>query len=64
MATINISKKAESGIKQVIEQTMRKEFAKMRAENLPYVSNAEQKDIEKRYGKPSRDFVKTLRVKI
>ncbi len=65
MTTVNISKNEFVGtIREIVEHTMRKEFAKMRANALPYVSKAEQKDIEKRYTRPSSDFVKTLRVKI
>lgn len=40
-------------IKKVIVETIQQEMMKLRGDLLPYISNEEQKDIEKLYKKPS-----------
>lgn len=61
MATITIPKKE---LKRVVKESVREVFSqelmKLRALLLPFVSSKEQKDIEKRYGKPSRGAAKTI----
>lgn len=49
---------ARDSVREAIEA----EFSRIRASLLPAVSATEQRDIEKRYKKPSRHFVKTLRM--
>ena len=55
MATANVSdKKLRSLIKESMREVLKTELMKFRALASPEVSDREQKDIEKRYGKPSR----------
>ncbi len=54
--TTNISDKKLKGIiKESIREVFNANLMKLRAFALPHVSDKEQKDIEKRYGKPSRE---------
>jgi len=53
MATITSDKKLRSLIKESVREVLGTEIMKLRALALPEVSDKEQKDIEKRYGKPS-----------
>jgi hypothetical protein len=65
MAITTISdKKLRSFIRESIKEVLEAEFMKLRALMLPNVSDREQKDIEKRYGRPSRKKVKTLSVNV
>ena len=54
MATITSDKKLKSLIKESVREVLGTELMKLRALALPEVSDKEQKDVEKRYGKPSR----------
>lgn len=47
-------KKLKGFIRESIQEALKTEFMRVRALALPEVSRQEQKDIEKRYGKPSR----------
>lgn len=47
-------KKLKGFIKESIKEALETELMKVRALALAEVSRQEQKDIEKRYGKPSR----------
>lgn len=65
MANISIPKKElKTAVKESVREVLAQEFMNFRAVLLPYVSQREQKDIEKRYGKPSRKTVKTVKVEI
>lgn len=65
MTTITISKNdLKNTVRQAVENTMRKEFAKLRAASLPYVNKTEQREIEKKYKKPTRDFIKILHARV
>jgi len=59
---------SEKNIKNIIKESVREIFEqesiKFRALFLPSVSQKEQKNIEKLYGKPSRDVAKSLKIKI
>jgi len=46
--------KLKGFIKESVREVLETEFMKIRAFVLPEVSEREQKDIEKSYGKPSR----------
>jgi len=46
--------KLKGFIKESVREVLETELMKLRAFALPEVSEQEQKDIEKRYGKPSR----------
>lgn len=58
MATTVSEKKLKSIIKQSVKEVLGAELMKLRAFVLPEVSREEQKDIEKRYGNPSRKRAK------
>lgn len=65
MATIIIPKKElKTVIKESVREVLGQEFMKFRALLLPSISEKEQKDIERRYGKPSYKIAKTIEVKI
>ena len=53
MATALDNKKLRALVRESVREAVSAEFIKLGAFLLPYVSKAEQKDIEKRYGKPS-----------
>ena len=54
MVTKLSEKKLRSLIKDSVREALGSELMKLRALALPGVSQQEQDDIEKRYGKPSR----------
>jgi len=65
MATITIPKKElKTIIKESIREILEQESMKFRALFMPLVSQKEQRDIEKRYGKPSRKIAKSIEIKI
>ncbi len=56
----NVSEKKLKGlIKESVREVLTSELMKLRALSLSDVSEREQKDIEKRYGKPSRQKSKS-----
>jgi len=61
MTTITIPKKElKAVVKESVKEVFNQELMKLRALLLPFVSQKEQKDIEKRYGKPVRQTVKSI----
>jgi len=65
MATVTIPKKElKTIIKESVREIFEQESMKFQALFLPSVSPKEQKDIEKRYGKPSRKIAKSIEVKL
>jgi len=65
MVTITIPKKElKTAVKESVREVFEQELMKFRALFLPLVSRKEQRDIEKRYGKPSRKIVKSMEIKI
>ena len=65
MGTITIPKKElKAIIKESIREILEQESMKFRALFMPLVSQKEQRDIEKRYGKPSRKIAKSIEIKI
>lgn len=54
MVTTVSEKKLKFLIKQSFREVLETELMKLRALALPEISQQEQKDIERRYGKPSR----------
>jgi len=63
--TISLPKKnLEIFIRQTIKDSIREEIMKLRAVFLPYVSDKEQEDIEKLYGKPSRKIEKSYNLDV
>ena len=65
MAAITIT---ESRLKNLFRETLKEvltsEFMKLRADLLPFVSDKEQKEIKKMYGKPRRKIAKSVKFKI
>lgn len=55
-------------LKEVVRESVREAFTeelmRMRALFLPFVSSREQKDIERRYGKPSRKVAQSMEIRI
>ncbi len=65
MAVITIPKKElKAVVKESFREVFTQELMKFRALLLPFVSQKEQKEIEKLYGKPSRKTAKTLEIEI
>ena len=65
MTTITIPKKElKRVVKESIREVLKQELMKLRALFMPLVSQKEQRDIEKRYGKPSRKIAKSTEIKI
>lgn len=56
MTTTLTEKRLRSLIREGVREAIGAEFAKIRALALSEVSVKEQRDIEKRYGKPSRKY--------
>jgi hypothetical protein len=65
MRNITISKKdLKILIKESVKEVLEQEMMRLRALMLPYVSKAEQKDIERRYKKPLRRSIKRIEIEI
>ncbi|PIT95579.1 hypothetical protein CO116_00325 [Candidatus Falkowbacteria bacterium CG_4_9_14_3_um_filter_38_19] len=65
MAIITIPKKElKTIVKESIREILEQESMKFRALFIPLASRKEQRDIEKRYGKPSRKIAKSIEIKI
>ena len=65
MTTITIPKKElKTIVKESIREILEQESMKFRALFMTLVSQKEQRDIEKRYGKPSRKIAKSTETKI
>ena len=61
---VNISDtKLKTLIKESVREALKAEIMKLRALVLPDVSEEEQKDIEKRYGSPSRKSARSYILK-
>ena len=65
MATITIPKKElKTVVKESIREVLEQELMKFRALLTPLISQKEQKDIEKRYNRPSRKAAKSVEIQI
>ena len=63
MITYTIRKEElKTAVKEGVREALSQELVKFRALFLPAVSPKEQKDIEKRYGKPSRKTAKSVKI--
>ncbi|MDO9399271.1 MAG: hypothetical protein Q7T79_01090 [bacterium] len=51
-------------VKESVREVFQQELMKFRALILPFVSQKEQSDIEKRYNKPVRNIAKSIDIKI
>ncbi|OGZ46675.1 MAG: hypothetical protein A3J54_01625 [Candidatus Ryanbacteria bacterium RIFCSPHIGHO2_02_FULL_45_13b] len=63
MATALDNKKLRALVRESVREAVSAEFIKLGAFLLPYVSKAEQKDIEKQYSKPSRKAATVYRLR-
>lgn len=57
-------KELKTIVKESIREILEQESMKSRAFLMPWVSQKEQKDIEKRFSKPSRKAAKSIEIKI
>jgi hypothetical protein len=65
MSSITITEeKLKNLFKETLKEVLTLEFMKLRADLLPFVSEKEQKEIEKTYGKPTRKVSKSVKFKI
>mgnify|MGYP001560168462 FL=1 len=65
MSTITINEKElKIVVKESVREVLAQELMKLRALALPDISNKEQKEIEKLYGKPTRKIAKSIKVKL
>ncbi|OGZ54189.1 MAG: hypothetical protein A3H64_00040 [Candidatus Ryanbacteria bacterium RIFCSPLOWO2_02_FULL_45_11c] len=61
MVTVLDDKKLKALVKESVREAVNAEFTKLGAFLSPYISKEEQKDIEKRYGRPSRSTATVYR---
>jgi len=65
MSTITIPKRElKIIIQESIREILKQESMKFRALLMPFVSQREQKDIERRYNRPSRRTAKSIETRI
>ena len=65
MAQITINeRKLKNLFREVLKEILSVEFMKLRAELVPFVSEKEQKEIEKKYGKPTRKVKKSIQFEL
>jgi len=65
MSTITIPKRElKIIIKESVREIFEQESMKFRSLFLPFVSQKEQRDIEKRYNRPSRKIAKSIETRI
>jgi hypothetical protein len=56
--------KIKTLVQKTVKETLRAELAHLRADALPIVAKEEMTDISRRYKKPTRRAVRTIRVNI
>lgn len=65
MSMVSISKKElKAAVKESVREVLAQELMSLRAILLPLASRSEQKDIERRYKRPTRKSVKSLNIEI
>ena len=65
MAANTISKRElKNTVKEGVREVLTQELMSLRALLLPFVSESEQRDIEKRYVKPVRKPVRTKNIQL
>lgn len=64
MHTALTKKEIKALVKESVREVLSQELMKFRVLLLPKVSEKEQKDIEKLYGKPVRKAAKSIEIKI
>ncbi len=63
MTVTTTSAQLKNLLKDAIREALALEFMKLRADLTPFVSDKEQREIEKRCGKPARKTAKSVKVK-
>lgn len=64
MAIQITEKKLRTLVKESVKEVLDAELLKLRARLVPFVSNREQRDIERLYRRPSRKIAKTYIAKV
>jgi len=65
MAKITITEsKLRNLFRETLKEVLTSEFMKLRADLFPFVSDKEQKEIERLYRKPTRKVTKSVKFKI
>ena len=69
MSTLSISKKEmeliiERAVRESVKEVLSLEIRKSRSFLIPYVSDEEQREIEKKYKKPSKRFKKLAEIEL
>lgn len=64
MSLATDTKKLKSIVKESLREVLVLELMKLRADLLPYVSEKEQNEIEKIYGKPGKKVARSVGVEI
>jgi hypothetical protein len=57
---VNDEAKLRQIVKEAVRDALEEEILKLRLLFAPYVSDEEQQEIEKSYGKPSKEVARTL----
>ncbi|MDP2209454.1 MAG: hypothetical protein Q8K98_11905 [Bacteroidota bacterium] len=65
MPSITISKKElKETVKESVREVLALEMMSLRSLIIPFISEKEQGDIEKHYGKPSRKVANSRRIRV
>lgn len=65
MSMTCISKKElKAAVKESVREVLSEELMSLRALLLPFVSQSEQRDIERRYRRPTRKPTKSLNIEL
>lgn len=64
MSLVTDTKKLKNIVKESLKEVLVLELMKLRADLLPYVSEKEQEEIEKIYGKSGKKVARNVDVKI
>lgn len=64
MSVATDTKKLKNIVKESLREVLALELMKLRADLLPYISEKEQKEIEKSYGKPGKKISKSVSIRI
>jgi len=63
MTVTTTSAELKNLLKDAIKEALAWEFMKLRADLTPFVSDKEQREIERRCGKPTRKIAKSVKIK-
>ena len=57
-------RKLETIVGESVRKALKEELMKLRAFGVPYISESEQKEIEKLYGQPSKKSARKIKVNL